>query len=76
MRELHLEKSIEVIAVPSIPDRQTVQYEQTDDLHIATLIECAYFSVKKWSLSGSARLKQKNHSFLSVLLKGRPDDLR
>ncbi|MCY9010812.1 mannose-6-phosphate isomerase, class I [Bacillus inaquosorum] len=70
MRELHLEKSIEVIAVPSIPDRQTVQYEQTDDLHIATLIECAYFSVKKWSLSGSARLKQQKPFLLVSVIEG------
>ncbi|MEC2065062.1 mannose-6-phosphate isomerase, class I [Bacillus inaquosorum] len=70
MRELHLEKSIEVIAVPSIPDRQTVQYEQTDDLHIATLIECAYFSVKKWSLSGSVRLKQQKPFLLVSVIKG------
>ncbi|MCY7788049.1 mannose-6-phosphate isomerase, class I [Bacillus inaquosorum] len=71
MRELHLEKSIEVIAVPSIPVRQTVQYDQTDDLHIATLIECAYFSVEKWSLSGSARLKQQKPFLLVSVIEGK-----
>ncbi|MBY8912866.1 mannose-6-phosphate isomerase, class I [Bacillus sp. YC2] len=69
-RELHLEKSIEVIDVPSAPDRQTVQYEQTDDLLTAALVECPYFSVRKWDLSGSASVKQQKPFLLVSVIKG------
>ncbi|MBL3648849.1 mannose-6-phosphate isomerase, class I [Bacillus sp. RHFS10] len=70
MRELHLEKSIEVIEVPSIPDRQSVHYEQTDDLLTTTFIECAYFSVEKWSLSGYVSLKQQKPFLLVSVIEG------
>ncbi|MHA6489121.1 mannose-6-phosphate isomerase, class I [Bacillus cabrialesii] len=70
LRELHLEKSIEVIEAPSIPDRQPVQYEQRDHLLTATLIECAYFSVEKWSLSGYVSLKQQKPFLLVSVIAG------
>ncbi|ATL40317.1 mannose-6-phosphate isomerase, class I [Bacillus velezensis] len=65
MRELHLEKSIEVIDIPSVRERPTVQYKQTDDLLAAVLIECPYFSVEKWDVKGGANLFQ-HHPFLLV----------
>ncbi|MDP4526229.1 mannose-6-phosphate isomerase, class I [Bacillus halotolerans] len=70
LRELHLEKSIEVIDVPFAPEQQTVQYKQTDDLHIAVLIECPYFSVEKWELTGSASLKQQKSFLLVSVIEG------
>ncbi|WP_338444155.1 mannose-6-phosphate isomerase, class I [Bacillus spizizenii] len=70
LRELHLEKSIEVIEVPSILDRQTVHHEQIEELFTTTLIECAYFSVKKWNLSGSASLQQQNPFLLISVIEG------
>ncbi|MFT0800934.1 mannose-6-phosphate isomerase, class I [Bacillus swezeyi] len=69
-RELHLEKSIDVIDIPSAPDQQTVQYEQTDDLQAALLIECPYFSVKKWDVKGAACLKQEKPFLLISVIDG------
>ncbi|MFP7231954.1 mannose-6-phosphate isomerase, class I [Bacillus subtilis] len=70
MRELHLEKSTKVIEVPFFPDQQTVQYAQIGGLLIATLIECAYFSVEKWNLSGSASLQQQKPFLLVSVIEG------
>lgn len=65
MRELHLEKGIDVIDVPSVRERPTIHYKQTDDLLAAVLIECPYFSVEKWVVKGEANLFQ-HHPFLLV----------
>ncbi|MBU8708669.1 MULTISPECIES: mannose-6-phosphate isomerase, class I [Bacillus] len=70
LRELHLKKSIEVIEVPSIPERHTVHHEQIEDLLTTTLVECAYFSVGKWNLSGSASLKQQKPFLLISVIEG------
>lgn len=69
-RKLHLEKSMEVIEVPSILDQQTVYHEQIEDLMITILIDCAYFSVKKWDLSGSASLQQQKPFLLISVIEG------
>lgn len=63
LRELHLEKSIEVIETPFVSDQRTIQYEKIEDLHVTTFIECSYFSVRKWELDGVANLTQKVHFF-------------
>ncbi|MEC1356260.1 mannose-6-phosphate isomerase, class I [Bacillus sonorensis] len=70
LRELHLEKSIEVIDVPSAPHQPAVHTEKTDDLHVTTFIECRYFSVEKWDLSGSAGFKQEKPFLLTSVIKG------
>ncbi|MFN2747375.1 mannose-6-phosphate isomerase, class I [Bacillus sp. z60-18] len=70
LRDLHLEKSIDVINVPFLPEERTVQYEQTDDLASATLIEGPYFSVAKWELKGTACLKQEKPFLLISIIEG------
>ena len=64
LRELHLEKSMEVIETPFVSNQQTIQYEVIEDLHVTKFIECSYFSVEKWELDGVVNLTQKIHFFL------------
>lgn len=59
-----------MIEVPSIPERHTVHHKQIEDLLTTTLIECAYFSVGKWNLSGSASLKQQKPFLLISVIEG------
>ncbi|MCO4851249.1 mannose-6-phosphate isomerase, class I [Bacillus vallismortis] len=70
MRELHLGKSIDVIEIPSIPDRQPVYDEQTDDLLTTTFTKCVFFTVEKWSLTGVATLKQQKPFLLVSVIEG------
>ena len=43
LRELHLEKSMEVIETPFVSKQQSVQYEKIEDLYVRKFIECPYF---------------------------------
>lgn len=70
LRELHLEKSIEVIDVPFTEHQPEIRQEQTNDLCVTTFIECPYFSVKKWEVKGTARLKQEKPFLLVSVIKG------
>lgn len=70
LRELHLEKSIEVTEVPSVSNQQTIQYEKVEDLKITSFIECPYFLVKKWKLNGSVSLTQQNPFLLVSVIDG------
>lgn len=62
LRELHLEKSMEVIETPFVSMQQSVQYEEIEDLYVTKFIECPYFSVEKWELDGVVNLTQKSIS--------------
>lgn len=64
-------KSIEVIDVPSSPDRETVQYETSGDVKTAALIDCPYFSVEKWDVKGSACFKQDKPFLLASVIEGK-----
>ncbi|MCD2370522.1 mannose-6-phosphate isomerase, class I [Bacillus sp. BS3(2021)] len=70
LRELHLQKSIEVIDVPSSPGREDVQYETSGNVKTAAMIECPYFSVAKWDVKGSACFKQDKPFLLVSVIEG------
>ncbi|WP_307894600.1 mannose-6-phosphate isomerase, class I [Bacillus swezeyi] len=70
LRELHLEKSIDVIDVSSAPNQPAIYVEQTEDLRVTTFIECPYFSVKKWDVKGAASLKQEKPFLLVSVIEG------
>ncbi|MDQ0232385.1 mannose-6-phosphate isomerase, class I [Metabacillus malikii] len=68
LRELHIEKSIEVTETPSSHTDVTPTTEQIDDAAITTYVQCPYFTVQKWSLSGSANLiQEKPFTLVSVI---------
>ncbi|PEP80211.1 mannose-6-phosphate isomerase, class I [Bacillus toyonensis] len=70
LRELHLEKSMEVIEAPFVSHQQAVQYEEIEDLHVTKFIECPYFLVEKWELDGVVNLTQKNSFLLLSVIDG------
>ncbi|TYR81357.1 mannose-6-phosphate isomerase, class I [Priestia megaterium] len=70
LRELHLEKSIEVTKVPSVHATTNTQHWKVDDLKVARFIECHYFTVEKWDINGTARLKQEKPFILVSVIKG------
>ncbi|MDA1475166.1 mannose-6-phosphate isomerase, class I [Bacillus changyiensis] len=70
LRELHLEKSIDVIDVPFTAKQPTIQYKKIDDLHVTLFIESPFFSVEKWDLTGSVSLKQEKPFLLISVING------
>ncbi|PFJ09058.1 mannose-6-phosphate isomerase [Bacillus cereus] len=70
LRELHLEKSIEVTETPFVSNQQAVQYEKVGDLNITSFVECPYFFMKKWELNGSVSLKQQKPFLLVSVING------
>ena len=70
LRELHLNESIEVTAVPFTSNQITTRYEKIDDLSVTTFIESPYFSVHKWELNGSASLQQQKPFLLVSVIEG------
>lgn len=70
LRELHLEKSIEVTETPCIQKQLSVKHEKIEDLSVTNFIECPYFSVEKWELDGSASLKQEKPFLLVSVIEG------
>ncbi|PFU22278.1 mannose-6-phosphate isomerase [Bacillus anthracis] len=70
LRELHLEKSIDVTEIPFISNQLTVKREKVDDLSVTNFIKCPYFSVGKWELDGSASLKQQKGFLLVSVIEG------
>ncbi|AKR12925.1 mannose-6-phosphate isomerase, class I [Bacillus thuringiensis] len=70
LRDLHLERSIDVIETPYISNQLTIKHEKVDDLCITNFIKCPYFSVEKWELDGSASLEQQKDFLLVSVIKG------
>ncbi|MDM5190837.1 mannose-6-phosphate isomerase, class I [Bacillus sp. DX4.1] len=71
LRELHLQKGIDVVETPFTFTQQKSQYADIDDLHVTSFIECPYFSVKKWELHGSALLNQQKGFLLVSVIDGK-----
>lgn len=70
LRELHFERSIDVIEAPFISNQLTVKHERVDDLSITNFIKCPYFSVAKWELDGSTSLEQQKAFLLVSVIRG------
>lgn len=69
-RELHIEKSIDVIEAPFVPYPVSVRKEAGQGYEKQNLITCDVYSVDKLDISGIARLKQ-DKPFLNVsILEG------
>lgn len=71
LRELHIQKSIEVTEVPSAFNKISAQYQKMNNLSVTTFIECLYFTVQKWELNGLASLKQEKPFLLVSVIHGK-----
>ena len=68
LRELHLEKAIDVTQVPHHDMACSVQTEHVEGLTITTYIQSEYFAVYKWDLNGESTIEQnKKFMIISVL---------
>lgn len=66
-RELHLDKSKQVIRVPHVDAQTEMEQTKTEDLLIRRLVQEEYFTVYHWILDGEAKQMMK-HDFLQVTM--------
>lgn len=70
LRELHLEKAIEVTTVPH---QETVSHpivETRDNVEITTFVKSDFFSVYKWDIKGKATFTSENKYLLLSVIEG------
>jgi mannose-6-phosphate isomerase len=65
LRELHIEKSIEVTTVPHVVERVEPAFTKTEQFSIITFVESDFFTVYKWEIYSMLEMSQ-NESFQLV----------
>ncbi|NRD76776.1 mannose-6-phosphate isomerase, class I [Bacillus sp. BRMEA1] len=70
LRELHLEKAIEVTTVPHQDAVSTPQIEEKDQATITTFVESEFFSVYKWEIQGKEAFSFTDRFLLASVIKG------
>jgi mannose-6-phosphate isomerase len=68
LRELHLEKAIDVTTVPHQETGVTPKVEERENVTITTFVESEFFSVYKWDINGKSTFSiQDKYLLLSVI---------
>ena len=70
LRELHLDKAIEVITVPHQDPENVTTIETKENVTITTFIESDFFSVYKWDINGNAIFSNDNKYLLISVING------
>jgi mannose-6-phosphate isomerase len=70
LRELHIQKSVEVTTVPFTANALKTKIKKIDALTIHSLIECPSFTVQKWELDGTTSLGQQKPFVLASVIYG------
>ncbi|MGW9018927.1 mannose-6-phosphate isomerase, class I [Priestia megaterium] len=70
LRELHLEKSKDVVKVPFEPQKVAFQTESTDTKKVTKFVESNYFTVYKWEIDGEASFDQTYPFLLCSVIEG------
>ncbi|MBX9987783.1 mannose-6-phosphate isomerase, class I [Priestia aryabhattai] len=70
LRELHLNKAIEVTTVPHTASKVEPAVAQTAGGRITTFVEEDYFTVYKWEVKNSLSLTQEAHFTLASVIGG------
>jgi mannose-6-phosphate isomerase len=70
LRELHLEKAIEVTTVPHQVSASSPTVETKGDVTITTFVNSEFFSVYKWDVNGSGSFTAEENYLLLSILKG------
>ncbi|WP_445491763.1 mannose-6-phosphate isomerase, class I [Niallia sp. 03133] len=70
LRELHLEKAIEVTTVPHTATKVEAVIAKEEGGTITTFVEEDYFSVYKWDVESSLELVQDHHFILASVIGG------
>jgi len=70
-RELHVEKSIDVITAPFEEDTASVQIQEFKTYMAAKLIECKYYAVEKYDIFGTAKFNQDKRFLNISIIEGK-----
>lgn len=70
LRELHLEKSIDVITAPHQEDQPEITIANREGAQITTYIQNDFFSVYKYEINGKAAFDQDQPFLLNSVLEG------
>lgn len=70
LRDLHLNKAIDVTTVPHKDAVSTSSVEKKEDVEITTFTKSDFFSVYKWNVKGSAALNFSQKYLLLSVIKG------
>jgi mannose-6-phosphate isomerase len=70
LRELHLEKAIDVTTVPHKDMGVTPSVEEKENVTITTFVESEFFSVYKWDINGNSTFSYDHQYVLMSVIKG------
>lgn len=70
LRDLHLDKAIDVTAVPHQDSKSVPKVEKRDDAEITAFVQSEFFSVYKWDVKGSAAFNFEDKYLLLSVIKG------
>ncbi|WP_280169439.1 mannose-6-phosphate isomerase, class I [Priestia megaterium] len=71
LRELHLQKSLDVITIPHKESKFTPESFQTKEATIITFIKSDYFTVSKWIIKDQLSMKQNQLFMLFSVIEGK-----
>ncbi|MFT8321163.1 MAG: mannose-6-phosphate isomerase, class I [Bacillus sp. (in: firmicutes)] len=69
-RQLHIKQSINVTTIPHQVEKQEIKVDQKPGIKTTKFVDCEYFSVEKWELSGESNHKQSKPFLLCSVLEG------
>jgi len=70
LREIHLEKAIDVTTVPHRDGGMFLRVEERENVKITTFVESGFFSVYKWEVHGAALFSFDDHYLLLSVVNG------
>lgn len=70
LRELHLEKAIDVTTVPHKVAAASPIVEERENVAVTTFVESEFFSVYKWQVEGKSSFSSDDHYLLLSVIKG------
>ncbi|MEQ2525182.1 mannose-6-phosphate isomerase, class I [Bacillaceae bacterium CLA-AA-H227] len=71
LRDLHLDKAIEVTTIPHQAASIKTTIETKEDATITTYVQSEYFSVCKWDVNGTTSFNYNDHYLLLSVLNGK-----
>ncbi|WEV60356.1 mannose-6-phosphate isomerase, class I [Streptococcaceae bacterium ESL0729] len=70
LRELHLDKALDVITVPALENSLQSNISTYPDGQITSLLESEFFNIEKWVIKGDMSFVQKSPYSLVTVLEG------
>jgi mannose-6-phosphate isomerase len=73
LRELHLEKALDVTSFPHRTEKKAIMVETKGDATITTFVQSDFFSVYQWEVKGTASFSSDQKYWLVSVIKGEGD---